>query len=81
MGSEGEFAVAVQRALQDIFRSHEQVVLGLHKNNRRLLAEVEKLKAGVKALTVQLEQLYKQNQQLASDKMLLESLRRKGKNK
>ncbi len=81
MGSEGEFAVAVQRALQDIFRSHEEVVLGLQRKNRLLLLEVRKLKAGVKALTEQLEQLYRENQLLASDKMLLESLRRKEKNK
>lgn len=78
MGTEGEFAVGLQRALEDVFKAHERSVEGLHKNNRRLLLEVQKSKAGVKALTEQLEMLYKQNQQLDSDKKLLESMRGRG---
>ena len=80
MGSEGEFAIGLQRALKDIFRLHEEVVLGLYKTNRRLLSEVAKLKAGVKGLTEQLENLYRQNQLLDSDKKVLEAERfRRGK--
>ena len=80
MGSEGEFAVGLQRALKEIFRLHEEVVAGLYKTNRRLLSEVQRLKAGIESLTEQLEQLYRQNQLLDSEKKLLEAERyRRGK--
>ena len=81
MGKEGLFAYQLQRSLQDVFHAHEEVVLGLHKNNRRLLSEVQKLKAGIEELKSQLAQLYRQNQLLDSDKKVLEAARwRRGKN-
>ena len=76
MGSEGMFAVALQRALENIFRVHDETVSGLHKNNRLLLLEVRKLKAGLTTSRTQVEQLYKQVQQLSHDKQLLEDLRK-----
>ena len=75
MGKEGLFAYQLQRSLQDVFHAHEQVVLGLHRKNRQLLMELQKSKAGVQALTEQLEQLHRQNQQLDGDKKLLEAER------
>ena len=79
MGSEGAFAIELQKSLERIFELHESAIRGLSKANRKMLASIKMLKSNNGILQKQNEQLYREVQRLENEKSLLEELRRYGK--
>jgi Skp family chaperone for outer membrane proteins len=78
MGSEGQFAYELQRALESVFRAHEQAIEGLRRKNTVLIAELKKEKRNVETLDRQVRELYQSNLRLENEKARFEDLRRRG---